>query len=136
MAHPRPSHTIAIYNFHLKDHLGSNRVVASPDGDIEEINHYYPFGALMGESVNTTANRYKYVGKELDRMFGVDWQDHGARMYDVLGISWNGMDFLSENNIFVSPYSYSKNSPISRCDKNGLDDYYSIDGDFLLKFRI
>ena len=48
MAHPRPSHTIAIYNFHLKDHLGSNRVVASPDGDIEEINHYYPFGALMG----------------------------------------------------------------------------------------
>ena len=131
MAHPRPSHTIAIYNFHLKDHLGSNRVVASPDGDIEEINHYYPFGALMGESVNTTTNRYKYVGKELDRMFGVDWQDHGARMYDVLGISWNGMDFLSENNIFVSPYSYSKNSPISRCDKNGLDDYYSIDGDFL-----
>lgn len=36
-------------HFYVKDHLGSNRLVVDGNGNIEEVNHYYPFGALMGD---------------------------------------------------------------------------------------
>ena len=35
--------------------------------------HYYPYGGLMGESTSGDVQRYKYNGKELDRMHGLDW---------------------------------------------------------------
>jgi len=35
--------------------------------------HYYPYGGLMGESTGGDVQRYKYNGKELDRMHGLDW---------------------------------------------------------------
>ena len=31
-------------HFYVKDHLGSNRLVVDGNGNIEEVNHYYPFG--------------------------------------------------------------------------------------------
>ena len=43
-------------------YLGNNRITVSlADGRIEEVNHYYPFGGLMGDSHNTTAQPYKYI---------------------------------------------------------------------------
>lgn len=60
-------------------------MVINQTGVIEQINHYYPFGGLF--EVNTATSgiqSYKYNGKELDRMHGVDWYDYGARMYDGL----------------------------------------------------
>ena len=59
------------YHFYLKDHLGNNRVVADANGNIEQVNHYYPFGGLMAESTGGV-QPYKYNGKELDRMHGLD----------------------------------------------------------------
>ena len=83
------------YHFYMKDHLGSNRVVASTNGEAEQVNHYYPYGSTFyGES--TTAHRFKYCGKELDRMHGLDWYDSSARFYDhVLG-HFHQMDPLAE----------------------------------------
>ena len=46
--------------------------VADSNGNIEEALYYYPFGMLMAESVNTTQLPYKYNGKELYRMYGLD----------------------------------------------------------------
>ena len=40
---------------------------------------YYPYGGLMANSTNHNQQRYKYNGKELDRMHGLDWYDYGAR---------------------------------------------------------
>ena len=57
-------------------------VVTDAHGNVEEVNHYYPYGALMGDSRNTGLQPYKYIGKELDRAQGLDWYDHGARHYD------------------------------------------------------
>ena len=33
------------------DHLGNNRVVVNESGTVEQVNHYYPYGGLMGESI-------------------------------------------------------------------------------------
>ena len=56
-----------LYHYYAKDYLGNNRAVADEAGRIEGINHYYPFGGLMGDSRSTATQPYKYIGKELDR---------------------------------------------------------------------
>ena len=71
--------TKPMYHYYLKDHLGNNRVVVSSKGEVEQVNHYYPYGGIMAESTNESVQRYKYNGKELDRMHGLDWYDYGAR---------------------------------------------------------
>ena len=106
-------------HYYVKDHLGSNRLVVDGNGNIEETNHYYPFGALMDDSKNTKKNKYKYVGKELDRMYGLDMQDHFLRFYNTSNIKWNKLDILSEKYYTFSPYAYSKNNPILYFDLRG-----------------
>ena len=76
------------YHYFVQDHLGNNRVVVDQSGNVEEVNHYYPFGGLLSSSVSNAVQPYKYNGKELDRKNGLDWYDYGARMYDAaLGTS-------------------------------------------------
>ena len=60
------------YHYYLKDHQGNNRVVMNQSGTVEQVNHYYPFGGLFGEGLQTSNQPYKYNGKELDRFQGLD----------------------------------------------------------------
>ena len=108
-----------VMHYYVKDHLGSNRLVVDGNGNIEDINHYYPFGALMGDSKNTKKNRFKYVGKELDRMYGIDMQDHGARWYDPIVGRWNCIDPLSVKYNSHSMYVSCLNNPLLYLDTNG-----------------
>ena len=62
----------AMYHYYLKDHLGNNRVVVSSKGEVEQVTHYYPYGGIMAESTSESVQRYKYNGKELDRMHGLE----------------------------------------------------------------
>ena len=107
-----------VYHYYLKDHLGSNRVaVNQATGEVEQVNHYYPFGGLMAESTGGSVQRYKYNGKELDRMHGLDWYDYGARWYD-------GMRFLTQDPhatdyVDMTPYAYCANNPINAIDTDG-----------------
>lgn len=105
------------YHFYLKDHLGNNRVVLNAGGGIEQVNHYYSFGGLMGESTNGDIQRYKYNGKELDRMNGLDWYDYGARHMD--GIRFTTIDPMAEKYYGISPYVYCKDNPIKFIDIKG-----------------
>ena len=108
------------YHFYVRDHLGNNRLVMNENGTIEQVNHYYPFGGLMGESRNiTSAQRYKYNGKELDRMHGLDWYDYGARHYDASIGRWMCVDPLAEKYYPISPYAYCLDNPIKLLDKTG-----------------
>ena len=43
---------------------------------------YVKFNFVDGESTGGDTQRYKYNGKELDRMHGLDWYDYGARHMD------------------------------------------------------
>ena len=59
------SNSTPTYHYYLQDHLGNNRVVIDEHGQVEQVNHYYAFGRLMGESTGGAAQSYKYNGKEL-----------------------------------------------------------------------
>ena len=84
------------YHYYLQDHLGNNRVVCNASSTVEQVNHYYPFGGLFGESTNGDTQRYKYNGKELDRM-----------------------DPLAEKYYNMSPYAYCANNPVRSIDVKG-----------------
>ena len=119
------------YHFYLTAHQGNVRMVASADGAVEETSHYYPFGALFGESAGGGRQHYKYNGKELDRLLALDWYDYGARWYDPVLARWHVIDPLCEKYYDISPYVYCHNTPINKIDIDGMDDYYSIFGKFL-----
>ena len=116
------------FHYYLKDHLGDNRVVMSESGAIEQINDYYPTGALMGSSTNGDVLRYKYNGKELDRLNGLDWYDYGARNYDAaLGI-WRSQDNLQEIHPDIGSYVYVYNNPMRMADPDGQDGITNLGG--------
>ena len=110
-----------VFHYCEKDHLGSVRMVVNENGTIEQVNHYYPFGGVYGDlSYNSEYQRNKYIGKEFDHMHGLDWYDHGARMYDAAKVVWNKVDPLSEIYFHFDPYLYCENNPIVMFDNTGL----------------
>ena len=91
-------------------YLGNNRITVSlADGSIEEVNHYYPFGGLMGDSRNATTQPYKYIGIELDHTHGLDWYDHEAHHYAAVTGRWNVMDAMAETR--YGSWDYGKALP-------------------------
>lgn len=50
---------------YLKNYQGNNSVVLNQNGVVQQINHYYPYGSLMGEGFNASSQSYRYGGKEL-----------------------------------------------------------------------
>ena len=74
--------TSPIYYYFLKDYLGNVRVVMNEDGKtVEQSNNYYPFGGIFN-SKGDGEQPYKFNGKELETMHGLNWYDYGARMKD------------------------------------------------------
>ena len=118
-----------VMHFYVKDHLGSNRLVVDSNGNIEEVNHYYPFGALMGDRCGVSQNKYKYIGKELDTMYGWNMQDHEARWYDPVVGRWMVTDPLQEKYASFSTYYYANNNPLLFIDFNGKDGVRIVDED-------
>ena len=80
---------------------------------------YFPFGALMGDRCGVSRNKYKYIGKELDTMYGWNMQDHEARWYDPVLGRWMATDPLQEKYESVSSYCYTANNPIRFVDTDG-----------------
>ena len=114
-----------VFHYYTCDHLGNCRAVVNHSGAIEQITHYYPFGAIFADvGINDSFQRYKYNGKELDRMHGINFYDYGARMYDPLLGQFTKMDPLAEKYYSVQPYAYCLNNPISMIDKNGKEPTY------------
>lgn len=111
---------IPTYHYYLRDHLGNNRIVVNQDGVVEEVNQYYPFGGVLSNvSGFWGVQAFKYGGKELDRMHGLDWYDFGSRFYRPDIPSWTSIDLLCEKYYSVSPYVYCLNNPMSKIDPDG-----------------
>ncbi|MBD3590301.1 RHS repeat-associated core domain-containing protein [Bacteroides sp. GM023] len=110
---------VPVYHYFLQDHQGNNRMVIRQDGIKEEVNHYYPFGGLFGESTGMQKQAYKYNGKELDTNIGLNWYDYGARHYDAALGRWNAVDPMAEKYYGISPYGYCANNPVKNIDPDG-----------------
>lgn len=115
------SGTTPNYFYYLKDHLGNNRVVLTPSGTPLQVNHYYPFGGLFGESTGGSTQRFMYNGKELDRTHGLDWYDYGARHMTPDVGRFTTIDPMAEKYYNISPYAYCGNNPVKYIDPNGMD---------------
>jgi RHS repeat-associated protein len=118
-----------VYYYYLKDHLGDNRVVINSSGAVIEKSHYYPSGMrFYPESTsNSAALPFRYNGKEMETMNGLNQMDYGARRrYSGLPI-WTGPDDLREKYYSISPYAYCAGNPVRFIDVNGKEP-----GDFFL----
>ncbi|GCB34058.1 hypothetical protein KGMB02408_10030 [Bacteroides faecalis] len=106
------------YHYYLQDYQGNNRVVADQNGNVEEVNHYYPFGGVFANT--SSIQPYKYNGKELDTKNGLNWYDYGARHYDAAIGRWHVVDPMAEKYYSCSPYSYCLGNPIRFIDPTGM----------------
>ena len=66
--------------------------------------------------MNASLQQYKYNGKELDRVAGLNTYGYGARQYFSQVPTWDRMDVLCEKYYNISPYAYCKNNSIKFID--------------------
>lgn len=111
---------VSHFHYYCRDHLGNNRVVVGEDGEIEQVTHYYPYGALFG-GVNTEPGLqpYKFGGKEFQHTHGLDLYDYHARQYDPATGLFTTMDPLCEKYYHISPYAYCMGNPVNAVDPDG-----------------
>ena len=120
----RNNGTPTSWNYYVTDHLGNVRQVTEADGSregniIQKVN-YYPFGAEFCDgTANNSVQPYKYNGKELDLMHGLNTYDYGARQYNPITARWDRIDPLCEKYYSVSPYAYCGGNPVRFIDPNG-----------------
>ena len=111
------------FYYYDKDHLGNIREVVDASGNVKQITQYYPFGAIYADASatkNPDLQQYKYNGKELDRMHGLNSYDYGARQHDPILGRWDRIDPLAEKYYSVSPYVYCANNPVRFVDPDGM----------------
>jgi len=132
------------YVYQFKDHLGNIRLsykdistTSTPSLEIQEENHYYPFGLEhkgYNNIINGTENPYKYQGKEHEQELGLNTYDFGARNYMPDLGRWTTIDPLAEDFMDYTPYNSMMNNPIMFIDPDGraaFSPIYGTDGTFL-----
>ncbi|HNR75391.1 MAG TPA: RHS repeat-associated core domain-containing protein [Cyclobacteriaceae bacterium] len=74
-----------------------------------QMDDYYPFGLAFNSysRENSTPNQYLYNGKELQDELGLNWEDYGARMYDIALGRWWVIDPKSDKYHQWNPYAYA-----------------------------
>jgi len=110
--------------YYTQDHLGNNREVLNNQGYVQQKTDYYPFGGIIADtSYDQDVQPYKYNGKELDLVHGLNTYDYGARQYNPITARWDRVDPLCEKYYSMSPYNYCGNNPINSIDIDGEDNY-------------
>jgi RHS repeat-associated protein len=122
------------YCYFKQDHLGSNREVTSyagTTGTVVQQTEYYPSGTAYVEGTGAGIQPFKFTGKELIIMHGLNWQDYGARWLDNVRMQWTTMDPLCEKYYAISPYTYCSDDPAKNIDPDGKDDIFDLQGNMI-----
>ncbi|MFT4072927.1 MAG: RHS repeat-associated core domain-containing protein [Dysgonamonadaceae bacterium] len=124
-------------HFYETDHLGDNRTVINQSGTVTGRNDYYPFGMQMAHNapnlgilvrIGDEPNAFKFSGKELDVMGGLNLYDFSARSQDPALGRFTTVDPLAEDTPWLSPYVYCSDNPINRVDPDGKSDFDKVIG--------
>ncbi len=107
------------YYYYLRDYLGNNRLVTAIGSQAFQVNHYYPFGGVFGDGLQTNTQPYKYSDKELDTTNGLVLYDFDARQMDPALGRFMSRDPLSNKYYGWSSYAYCMNNPINAIDPDG-----------------
>ena len=110
------------FYYYNQDHLGNNREVVDAKGVVQQVTNYYPFGAPYADAtaiMGAAVQPYKYNGKELDHMHGLNTYDYGARQLDPILCRWDRIDPLCEKYYETTPYAYCENDPVNSIDPDG-----------------
>ena len=115
-------------HYYIADYQGNNRMVVNASTNaIEQVKHYYPYGALIGDiSTKPDAQQFKYGGKELDLSDGLNLYDFEARQYDSGAPVFNRPDDHAESYYGISPYAYCAGDPINYIDPTGCDSIFAL----------
>ena len=124
----RPPHSVAVgiqyipsFFYYVTDYQGNVRLVVDGNGAMAQRNDYYAYGGPWGDNAITQGFQpFKYNGKELDRMHGLDWYDYGARMYDPAMGLFTQVDPLAEQYPHLNPYQYCAGNPVKYVDPDGM----------------
>ena len=110
------------WHYFLCDHAGSVRVVADMWGRAEQINHYYPYGLTFADAGKAPDHQpFKFGGKELDAMYGLNLHDFHARLQIPDLGRFDRPDLLCEKTPHLSPYLFCANDPVNNTDPTGMD---------------
>ena len=110
------------YYFYIKDHLGNNRATAFSTGSVKGMDDYFPYGMPVIDSKwGKNPQAYRFGGKELERLMGLNLYDFQARWHDPALGRFMSVDPLCEKYYSISPYAYCMNNPIKYIDPNGKD---------------
>ena len=108
----------------VRSTLGNVREVVNAGSGVVQVTNYYPFGAPYADpaaAVDASLQPYKYNGKELETMYGLNTYDYGARQYNPIVGRWDRMDPLCEKYYDISPYAYCHGDPLNFIDPDGRD---------------
>jgi RHS repeat-associated protein len=78
---------------------------------------------FLASTSDSLALPYRYNGKELEAMNGLNQSDYGARRKYSWGSIWTTIDPHAENHYSWSPYAYCSDNPLNKTDPDGKDDY-------------
>ncbi len=121
--------------FYIADQQGNIRQVWNAStGQTVQDNHYYPYGAMFGESAaveyvnamstnlaGSSVNPYRYGGKEWLMQEGLNYYDFAARQYDPTTGRFIHPDPLNGKYPHLSSYLYCAGNPINATDPTGME---------------
>lgn len=106
------------WQYPIKDHLGSPRVLVDEDGNVKNTFDYMPFGEMLRMTGGDNP-AYLYTGQEYDKETGL--YNYRARFYDTELRRFYEADPARQ---FASPYVYVGNNPVNSIDPEGKYRYY------------
>ena len=111
----------------MDNHLGSAGMELDEVGAVISYEEYHPYGSTafhaMRGTVEVSAKRYRYTGKEKDEETGLYY--HGARYYAAWLGRWTSADPLGvtqPGRADLDLFAYVRGRPLSNVDRTGLDD--------------